>query len=427
VGIAYVSQELSLIPGRTVLDNVFAGRLPSTLGLVRRRRAEAQLTEMSDRTGISLDPSRLVGELNLADQTYVEILRALAGEARMVILDEPTTAMSPDQTEKVLKLARDLADQGMAIVLVSHALEDVVRVSDRISVLRDGRHVGTHSRGDLTVHELIREMIGRELTDLYPIKVPSTGPTVLRAEGISRGTVVRDVSLDVRAGEVLGIGGLVGSGRSELLRSILGADRADAGRVFLNGVQVSKPSPRRMRELGVVLVPEDRKSQGLHLDHSILRNLVLPYLNRVSSLAVMRRPAERSRAEKSVRDFNVKTGSIDVPVRTLSGGNQQRILFAKWLSGEPSVLMVDEPTRGVDIAGKRAIYDLIRDYAASGGAVIVVSSELPELLGLSHRIAVMAGGRIVAELTGDDMTEINVVSAAFGKDSRVKKKDRRRR
>lgn len=416
-GIALVSQELSLIPKRSVIENVLAGQLPTTgFGLVSRRRMHDRFARLLEMTGVDLPAGRSVGELNQVHQEYVEILRALAGDARVLILDEPTTAMTRDQADKVLDLARCLARSGVAVVLISHALEDVLGVSDIVSVLRDGELVRTCPVGETTHDGLIQDMIGRPLGEQYPTKelAAMDAPVVLSARNIVAGSHVRGVDLDARAGEIVCIAGLVGSGRSEFVRALVGADPRDVGTIEIDGRVARVRNVREAYHLGIVMVPENRKEQGLHLDHSIERNVILPHLRTVRRFGLVQRSEIRSRVTDGIASFRIRAQSIDQPVRDLSGGNQQRVMFAKWLAGRPRVVIADEPTRGVDIAGKRAIYELLADLARNGAAVVIVSSELPEVIGLSHRVLVMRQGRITAKFEGEHITEHNIVSSAFG-------------
>lgn len=420
-GISLVSQELSLLPLRSVLDNVLAGvHGLSRWGVVSRRRSLAKFRELASLGGFALDPDVRVGDLSLPQQEYVEILRGLANDARAIILDEPTTSMTRDQADAVLALIRQLAARGMSVVFISHALEDVLAVADTITVLRDGRLVRTRPAAEYDRDSLIADMIGRPLDEQFPPLGThrEDAEVVLAVDDLSAAggdgqVAVSSVSLTVRAGEILGVGGLVGSGRSELLLAIAGANQRTSGRVEVFGRALPRGF-RAAKKAGIAVIPESRKTQGLHLDHSLEANIVLPHLHVISALGIVASRRARVMAQSALDSVGVKTGRRAL-VRSLSGGNQQRVLFAKWMVERPRLLLVDEPTRGVDIAGKRAIYDLIAAFAESGGAVVVVSSELPELIGLSHRALVMARGRVVAELKRHEITEENVMRAAFAR------------
>jgi rhamnose transport system ATP-binding protein len=416
-GIALVTQELSLVSQRPVVENVLAGQLPTWgPGLVSKRAMHRSLDALLARSGLDLPADELVGNLNPVQQQFVEILRAMAGEARLLILDEPTTMMTRDQADKVMSLVRRLASSGVGVVFISHTLEDVLAVSDQVSVLRDGLLVRTAPARESTLESMITAMIGGRLDEQYPARrpVPDGAPVMLRARGISRGHAVRDVDLTVRAGEILGIAGLAGSGRSELLRCLIGADRRDSGSIEIYGAVRRQRGVREAMSRGMVMIPEDRKLQGLHLEHSVERNITLPHLADLRRAGLMRRRSSLATAHRGLAAVNISGRYVRSPVLYLSGGNQQRVLFAKWLVGKPQVILADEPTRGVDVAGKRAIYDLLAGLAADGAAVIVVSSELPEVVGLSHRVLVMLKGRVAAELTGEEIVEQRIIAAAFG-------------
>lgn len=416
-GVAMVSQELALVPRRPVIENVLAGQLPTWgPGLVSRRKMRQAFTSLLQFSGLELPPDELVEHLNPVQQAFVEILRALAGSARLLILDEPTTTMTGDQAELVLSLVRRLAVEGLGVILISHALDEVLAVSDVVSVLRDGSLIRTAAVQSCNRESLIADMIGGRLDEQYPPRRPPSAdsPVVLRAQGIARGRMVRGVDLHVRAGEILGVAGLVGSGRSELARSIIGADRRDSGTIEVAGEPRRIRAVRDAQQLGIVMIPESRKLQGLHLDHSAERNVTLPHLNRLRRAGLMRRARSANAAREALRSVNVDTAALKAPVRFLSGGNQQRVLFAKWLLIRPNVIFADEPTRGVDVAGKRAIYDLLAGLAAEGVAVVLISSELSEIIGLAHRVLVMRQGQVAAELAGEEITERRIIYAAFG-------------
>ncbi|TDD85461.1 sugar ABC transporter ATP-binding protein [Actinomadura darangshiensis] len=405
-GIALVTQEGAIVPGLSVADNVFLGGGVS-LGDRRGRRVRGlrdpagdrrRFGRLAARTGFSLDPAARAGDLPLVHRQQVEILRALAQGARLIALDEPTALLPAPAAERLLRLARDLAERdGIAIVLISHRLDEVLSACDSVTVLRDGRHVTTAPAAELTPQALLRAMVGRPVETLYPepAPVPDDAPVVLAVRGLSRGRAVRDVRLEVRAGEIVGLAGLVGSGRSETLRLVFGADRPDAGEVTILGRPATGGSPAHAMGLGAALVPESRGEQGLVLVRSAAENLAMASLPRRRRLGFVRRGAER-RAVRAVAEPLGITGPHR-PAWTLSGGSQQRSVFGKWLVRSPRLLLVDEPTRGVDVAAKAQIHRLIADLAARGVAVLLASSEVEEVLGLAHRVLVMRDGRIAGE------------------------------
>jgi rhamnose transport system ATP-binding protein len=416
-GLVLISQELSVLPERSAFENVFLGSTSARAGfLLDNAGMRKRYAELVTRTGFEVPPNVPVRELNLADQQKVEIMRALARDADMIVMDEPTAALSREEAARLLDVIRDLAARGTTVVLVSHFLEDVLAVADTITVLRDGNHVETAPAADFDVPRLVTGMLGRSADITYPAKTLASddAAVVLRVDGLDRGTTVRDCSLEVRAGEIVGLAGLVGSGRSELARLIFGADRATSGRIEINGRAVRIRSTKDALRARISMLPESRKLQGLHLPASLEHNITLPHLRAVSRYGVISRAQERQRAGEALRRFGVDPTKAGQPVASLSGGNQQRVLFAKWLLASADLLIVDEPTRGVDVGGKRAIYEMIASLAAHGMAVLLISSELEEVVGLAHRVLVMRSGRLTAEITGPDVVQSVVLNAVFG-------------
>ena len=413
-GMSLISQEGALVPAMSVLENVFLARWSHTAGLRRARADRRRFDELLELTGFRIDPHKRVDELPIGVQQQVEILRALARGARVIAMDEPTAVLTEHEKDNLMALIRRLADAGTTVLLVSHFLDEVLSVADRVTVLRDGALVMTGKAAEQTPRTLVRHMVGREIDVLYPEPppVPDGAPVVLSARGLRRG-LVRDVNLEVRAGEILGIAGLVGSGRTETLRLLFGADHPTAGVVEVNGVALSRLSPRRSMAAGVALVPESRKEQGLVMARSVRENVALPSLPRRRIGPFVRGSAERSAVERIATSVDIRAASKDAPIETLSGGNQQKALFAKWLLCSPRVLLIDEPTRGVDVAAKSQIHRLITELAADGMAVVCVSSEIEELLALSHRVLVLRHGRPVGEFPRGTSREA-VIAAAFG-------------
>ncbi|GAA5045217.1 ribose transport system ATP-binding protein [Thermocatellispora tengchongensis] len=414
-GFALISQELALVPALTVLDNVYLGRWRNRLGW-RTRAADARaFAELAERTGFDLDPGALVRDLPLAAQQQVEILRALASGAKVIGMDEPTALLTKTETDRLLAVIRQLAAEGAAVVLISHFLEEVLSVCDDVTVLRDGRHVITGPAADQTPDSLVRHMVGRPLDVFFPDPAPvaEAAPVVLRARDVRRGAAVRGVSLDIRAGEIVGVAGLVGSGRSETLRAIFGADHRDGGEVELEGRPLPPGSPPASMRAGLAMVPESRKEQGLVLGRSVRENIALASLGSRQLAGFVRGGAEGRAAGAMLGDLDVRGSDLAGPVWTLSGGNQQKVLFGKWLLDRPKVLLVDEPTRGVDVAAKSQIHRLLVDLAADGMGVLMVSSEVEEVLGLAHRVLVMRHGRVVGEFARGEVTREQVLALAF--------------
>jgi simple sugar transport system ATP-binding protein/ribose transport system ATP-binding protein len=414
-GLTMIAQEPTLVSHRSVIENVFLGIESAAGGLVDNRAMRRRYAELVEQARIDLPPNVLVRTLRVADQQKVEVLRSLAREASLVVMDEPTSALTTDEAARLFELVRRLRAAGTTIIYVSHFLDDVLALVDTVTVLRDGKLVRTAPAAQETASGLVSAMLGRPMDLTFPEKVPPPGdaPVVLSVRNLSSPPAVEDVSFDIRAGEILGLAGLIGSGRSEVARAIFGADRRAGGAVTVNGRPVRARTPRDGVRAGIAMLPEDRKSQGLVMLRSIVDNVTLPHLRTLSSGGVVAIRRERRSAAALLSRIDVRAKSTSARVSTLSGGNQQKVLFAKWLFRPPSVFMADEPTRGVDVGAKRAIYELITSLAAEGKAVLLISSEHEEVLGLAHRVLVMRGGRIVAELDRDTMSEDAVLRAAF--------------
>jgi simple sugar transport system ATP-binding protein/ribose transport system ATP-binding protein len=414
-GITMVAQELSLVPTRTVAENVFLGIEPHLGPLVNRRRLRDTFGRLVLESGIAVDPDALVRDLSVADQQKVELLRALARQAELIVMDEPSARLTAPEMEALGATIRGLAEAGTTVVLVSHFLEEVLSVSDTVTVMRDGRVVRTAPTATESRDRLITGMIGRRLGSVYPPKAPPAALTsLLQVRGLSRRGAFHDISFDVGAGEIVVLAGLVGAGRTEVVRTIFGAERPDSGQVTLGGLPWRPRHPRQALRNGVTMIPEARKAQGLQLSRAVQENVVLPHLSHVGRAGFVSLSGEARHAAPAIDRVGVKAASPTVPVGQLSGGNQQKVLFARSLMRTPRLLIADEPTRGVDVGAKCAIYQLLADQAAAGMAVLVVSSELDEVVGLAHRVLVMREGRVVAELSGSEVTEKNVVAAAFG-------------
>jgi ABC-type sugar transport system ATPase subunit len=412
-GVSLISQEGALVPALSVLENVFLARWSHRGGFRQARADRTRFDELIGFTGFDVDPRARVDTLPIGTQQQVEILRSLARGARVLALDEPTAVLAEHEKDNLLALIRKLAARGTTVLLVSHFLDEVLSVADRVTVLRDGALVLTDDAAGLTAGMLVRHMVGREIDVLYPepAPVPADAPVRLAARGLSRG-LVRDIDLEVRAGEILGIAGLVGSGRSETLRLLFGADRPTAGVVEVDGAAL-RATPRSGMAAGVALVPESRKEQGLVMTSSVRDNVALASLGARRAGPFVNRSAERASVRSASDAVDIRAANPGAAIETLSGGNQQKALFAKWLLREPQVLLIDEPTRGVDVAAKTQIHQLVTELAASGMAVVCVSSEIEELLGLSHRVLVLRHGRVVGVHPRGTPREV-VIASAFG-------------
>jgi ABC-type sugar transport system ATPase subunit len=414
-GIATIAQEIALVPARTVVENVLLGIEPNAGSILRSRELRRRFDELNERTGFNLPARARVGSLRTAEQQKVEILRAIARDARLVLMDEPTAALTRDESERLLEIIRSLAASGTAIVLVSHYLEEVLGVCDTVTVMRNGRLVRTAPAAEETPETLVSAMIGRELSVTFPPKepAPADAPVVFEARHLTRGRALQDVSLTVRAGEIVGLAGLVGSGRTEVARAIFGADRLDDGALLVDGRAVRIRGPRQASRLGIAMLPESRKEQGLFMIRPVRENVSIVHVADFATLGVVRTRRERARTVELMGDVDVRAASTEVPVTTLSGGNQQKVLFAKWLVRRPKLFIADEPTRGVDVGAKRQIHELLIRLAREGMGVLLISSEIEEVLGLSHRVLVMRAGRVAAEFAGDAATDEAVMNAAF--------------
>jgi rhamnose transport system ATP-binding protein len=415
-GVTMIAQELSLVPGRSVIENVFLGIEPHIGPFVRRREIRQRFDELVTRSGIEVSPYAAVGELRIGEQQKVEILRALARDARIIVMDEPTARLSLSETQTLLETIRQLSAAGTTIVFVSHFLEEVLEVADHVTIMRDARVIRTGPASGETRDSLIEGMTGRPLDAMFPPRatVSADAVDVLRVQGLEREGAFTDISLTVRAGEIVVLSGLVGSGRSEVLQAIYGGTPAHRGSLTLAGEPYRPKDVRAALRRGVAMIPESRKDLGLILQRSVADNITLPYLKETERAGLISRRKEDALASERMSRVGVKAQSPEVEVVTLSGGNQQKVLFARSLVRTPVLLLADEPTRGVDVGAKRSIYDLITDLAREGMGVLVVSSEIEEVMGIAHRILVMHQGRIVAEFDGHTAEEEAVIAAAFG-------------
>ena len=412
-GIAMIAQELSVVPQLSVAQNVFLGAEPRQAGWVRRRALRKRYDELASRAGFELPADRPAGRLRTAEAQQGEILRALSRDAELIVMDEPSAALSGPDTERLHEIIRSLAGSGKTILLVSHFLREVLELADVVTILRDGQLVRTSPAAEESEDSLIQGMLGRPLGAAFPEKPPAPAgkPVALTVDGL-HAPGVAGVSFELREGEILGLAGLVGAGRTELARAIFGADRRSAGSVTLSGGQGLVGGPPASLRRGVAMVPESRKEQGLLFGRSVCENVSLSSLASVSRGGVVNRRAERAAAGRILEGWGLKAG-VDAAVASLSGGNQQKVLFARMLMRGPKVLLADEPTRGVDVGAKRAIYDLLVSLAERGMGVLLISSEIEEILGLAHRVLVMRRGRVIEELEGEDMTESRILAAAF--------------
>lgn len=415
-GIAAIYQEFNLIPALTVAENIFMGH-----HFVRRRffvdwdrmRKEAQ--ELMRFLGVDIDVDQKVRDLGVAKKQIVEIAKALSHKAKVLIMDEPTATLAQKEIEGLFRIIRFLKNEGVTVIYISHRLEEIYEVCDRVTVLRDGRHVATQDVKDVTMEDLIRMMVGREVVEKFPRVSHAIGEEVLRVEGLTRRGVLKDVSFSLRKGEILGIAGMVGSGRTELLRAIYGVDPIDGGKIYVRGREARIRSPLDAINYGIALLPEERKVHGLVLLLSVLDNLGLPVLPFVSVRGFIHDGRLKAIAQDMVHHMNIKTPSLFQKVMYLSGGNQQKVVLGKWFARNCDIYLFDEPTRGIDVGAKVEIYHLMNRLLERGASIIMVSSELPEILAMSDRILVMREGRIVGELSREEATKEVILRLALGR------------
>ncbi|GGX65342.1 sugar ABC transporter ATP-binding protein [Streptomyces hiroshimensis] len=422
LGIATIHQEFNLVPGLTVAENIFLGRQPRTaLGLIDKRTMRARAAELLRRVRLDVSPAAPVAGLGIARLQMVEIAKALSLDARVLIMDEPTAVLTSEEVGTLFAIVRELRDSGVGVIFITHHLDEIAALGDRVTVLRDGRSV-TEVPATTDENELIRLMVGRDIAEQYPRERPAEpaepaesaepGAPLLRVRGLTRAPAFRDVGFDVRAGEVVGLAGLVGAGRTEVARALFGVDRYDAGTVEVNGRALARGDVRAAMRAGLGLVPEDRKAQGLLLDASLGDNLTLARLEQDTRGGFVDRRGQRRRAAEVAERLKVRMSGLEQTARTLSGGNQQKIVIGKWLLAGARLLILDEPTRGVDVGAKVEIYRLVNELTAAGCAVLMISSDLPEVLGMSDRVLVMTQGRIAGELSGERATQDAVMELA---------------
>ncbi|MEU4092311.1 sugar ABC transporter ATP-binding protein [Streptomyces sp. NPDC026673] len=415
-GVAVIYQEPTLFPDLSVAENIFVGRQPRrSLGRVDHKAVREAAADLFRRLGVDLDPEQPARGLSIADQQLVEIAKALSFDARVLIMDEPTAALTGSEVARLFGVVKSLREQGAAVLFISHRLEEIFALCQRVTTLRDGAWIASEPLDGLTEDDLVRRMVGRDLDELYPKQDAEIGEVALSVRRLTREGVFTDVSFEVRRGEIVGLAGLVGAGRSEVARAIFGVDRRDAGEVVVDGKPLRGGAPSLAMAAGIALVPEDRRAQGLVMDMSIERNIGLTGFGATTKGGLMSRRAERSRALDWAVRLQVKYARLADVVGTLSGGNQQKVVLAKWLATAPEVLIVDEPTRGIDVGTKAEVHRLLSRLASEGVAVLMISSDLPEILGMADRVLVMHEGRLTAEIPRSEATEESVMAAATGR------------
>ena len=414
-GVAMVHQELNQALKRSVADNLWLGRYPKALGFITLEgKMRSKTKEIFDSLGITVSPDKIMSEMSVSERQMVEIAKAVSYGARVIVLDEPTSSLNDREVEHLFRIIEQLRSNGCGIIYISHKMEEILRISDDVTVMRDGRLVATEAAKDLSIERIIKLMVGRELTERFPPKTNILGNTALEVKSLStRYAPIKDVSFEVKKGEIVGVAGLGGAGRTELLESIFGLLERDGGKIFLNGRQVLNRNPREALRNGFALLTEERRATGIFGILDITDNTVISGLSRYRTGGIFLSDRKMKNAAKwSVRSMRIKTPSLKTKISTLSGGNQQKVILGRWMLTEPEVLLLDEPTRGIDVGAKYEIYQLIIDLASKGKCVIMVSSEMPELLGVCDRILVMSGGRLAGEVDARETTQEEIMTLA---------------
>lgn len=412
-GIAVIYQEPTLFPDLSVTENIFMGRQPvGRLGRIDRKAMRHEVERLFTRLGVTIDPDRPAEGLSIADQQVIEIAKAVSLDAKVLVMDEPTAALSGVEVERLFAIARSLRDEGRGLIFISHRFDEVFALCDTVTVMRDGSYISTTPIAGTTPAELVRQMVGRDVTDLFPKQEAAIGEALLEVKNLTSPGIFHDISFTVRSGEIVGLAGLVGAGRSEVARAVFGVDSYREGTVTMKGTRISRGRPVDAMRAGIALVPEDRRKQGLVLESGVGRNITTAIRRQLSRFGLLTTGMENRAARTWAARLEVKAHALDTATATLSGGNQQKVVLAKWLATEPNVLIIDEPTRGIDVGTKSEVHRLLSQLAAEGMGILMISSELPEVLGMADRILVMREGRITAELDRAQATSETVMFAA---------------
>ena len=413
LGIEVIYQEFNLMPTLSVAENVFMGNLPKKCGIVDKKKMIRQTNEIFQQMGVTIDPQAQVADLSTAYMQLVEIAKALSKKVRILVMDEPTAPLTSNEVELLFQIMDRLHRQNVTIIYISLRLNEIFRVSDRLTIIRDGVKIGTYETRTMTKEALIRGMVGREMNETFPERTCEVGDVVLKVDKLS-GNGVTDISFELHRGEILGFGGLVGAGRTEIMRVLFGADLCESGTVTLDGKQIRPSSPRQSIRDGIVLIPEDRKLQGVVLGLSISENISLPNLKAISKLSVLRRASEQRMVQEQIKALHIATPSAAQKVKNLSGGNQQKVVLAKWMAGKSKVLIFDEPTRGIDVGAKQEIYKLMNQLCEAGMSIIMISSDMEELLGMADRVVVLCEGVMQGVVERNDFSAEAILALASG-------------
>lgn len=414
-GIVFIYQEINALFDLTVEENMFMGKeITKKFGVCDKKAMREKAKEVMDKVGVSIPVDAVMSDLSVGQQQMIEICKALMVDAKVIIMDEPTAALTESETEGLFKVINSLRKKGVSIVYISHRMEEIFALCNRITILRDGQYIDTKAIKDLTMDDVVQMMIGREIGERFPKRDSKIGTEVLKVEGLTSGKLFHDVSFSVNAGEVLGVAGLMGAGRTEIMQAIFGNLKKDSGKIYIDGEEVTIKNPRQAIAAGIGFVTEDRKTEGLLLEKSIAENIEIANLGKVSKGGVLKKEKQEEIVNQGIEEFRVKCFGPWHECNNLSGGNQQKVVLAKWVYTDPKILILDEPTRGVDIGAKKEIYDVINKMAAKGVAVIMVSSELPEVLGMSDRIMVIREGEVRGILDGNDADQAKIMTLATG-------------
>ncbi|MCI8946919.1 MAG: sugar ABC transporter ATP-binding protein [Lachnospiraceae bacterium] len=414
-GIVFIHQELNVLFDLTVEENMFLGKeIKKGFGVCDKKAMRQEVKKILDRLGVEIDPGQRMNELSVGQQQMIEIAKALMVDAQVIIMDEPTAALTQSETTVLFQVVNSLREKGVSIVYISHRMEEIFELCDRITVLRDGSYIGTKEIKKTDMNDVVKMMIGREIGERYPVRDVKIGDVAFEVKGLTCPGVFQNVSFQVHAGEVLGVSGLMGAGRTEIMQAIFGNMPHVSGEIYLNGKQIVNRNPQEAMKNGIGFITEDRKVEGLMLEESIMKNISIANLGRISSYGVLKKESEDGLVKRGIEELHIKCFGPQHECNNLSGGNQQKVVFAKWIYTEPKILILDEPTRGVDIGAKKEIYSIINDLAEKGVAIIMVSSELPEVLGMSDRVMVVHEGRVTGMLMKEEANQENIMILATG-------------
>ncbi len=414
-GIVFIYQELNVLFDLTVVENLFMGKeIKKAFGVCDMKAMREKALEVMKKVGVNIPVDAVMSDLSVGQQQMVEICKALMVDAKVIIMDEPTAALTESETEGLFKVINSLRKKGVSIVYISHRMEEIFQLCDRITILRDGVYIDTKEIKDITMDDVVQMMIGREIGERFPKREVKIGEEVIKVEGLTSGKHFHDVNFSVRAGEVLGVAGLMGAGRTEIMQAVFGNLKKDSGKIYIEGKEVTIKNPRQAIAAGIGFITEDRKTEGLLLEKSIAENIEIANLGKVSNHNVLKKEKQDELVKKGINEFKIKCFGPWHECNNLSGGNQQKVVLAKWVYTDPKILILDEPTRGVDIGAKKEIYNIINELAAKGVAVIMVSSELPEVLGMSDRIMVVREGEVRGILDGKEADQAKIMTLATG-------------